>query len=108
MEAQASKPTNPILIIACVVMILSCTAGIGALMGWIAASIANDEAALTADAPARAATPTSAPATVSESTMPHHRAGALIRPIHASLWQRATSLSDPNFACNARICAASL
>ena len=69
MEAQASKPTNPILIIACIAVILFCTVCIGALMGWIATSIANDEAELTADAPAKAATPTSAPAPVPEK---HH------------------------------------
>lgn len=34
-------------------------------------------------------------------------AGSTIRPIQLSLWQRATSLSDPSFAYQLRNCAAS-
>jgi hypothetical protein len=71
MEAHASKqPTNPVLIIAAIGLILFCTAGIGALMGWIATSIASGDPPLTADAPAKAATPTPARAPVPEKHQP--------------------------------------
>ena len=55
MEAQASKPTNPILIVAAIALIVFCAAGIGAIMGWIPSSLGSGAAPRTADVPAKAA-----------------------------------------------------
>jgi len=55
MEAQAAKPTNPVLIIAAIALILFCAAGIGAIMGWIPTSIGSGAAPQSADVPAKAA-----------------------------------------------------
>jgi outer membrane lipoprotein SlyB len=57
MEAQASKPANPILVAAAIALILFCAAGIAAIMGWIPTSLgkgATAQTAQTADAPAKA------------------------------------------------------
>jgi outer membrane lipoprotein SlyB len=56
MEAQAGKPVNPIVVIACIAVILFCAAGIAAIMGWIPASAGGGLA------PQAAGTPATAPA----------------------------------------------
>lgn len=58
MGAQADKPVNPIVIIACIAVILFCTAGIAAIMGWIPASVGGGLAPQAAGAPANAAAQT--------------------------------------------------
>jgi outer membrane lipoprotein SlyB len=58
MEAQTSKSTHPILIVAAIALILFCAAGISAVMGWIPSSIGSGSAA-TAQ---MAATPEKTPA----------------------------------------------
>ncbi len=73
MEAQASKPDNPILIVACIAIAciavnLLCAAAIAAIMAWIPASEGGGAAPQTAESPAKAAaqdpaqTPVQAPA----------------------------------------------
>ena len=57
MEAKGSKPENPILAvaciaIACIAVILFCTAAVAAIMAWIPASDGGGSAPQTAAAPA--------------------------------------------------------
>ena len=54
METQAAKqPTNPLLIIAAIALILFCAAGIAAIMGWIPTSFGGGATSQSADAPAK-------------------------------------------------------
>jgi outer membrane lipoprotein SlyB len=69
METQAAKPTNPVLIIAAIALILFCAAGIGAIMGWIPTSIGSGATPQSADPPAKAAAPAAVPEKRHASTL---------------------------------------